>query len=169
VNKKEALSFFLSAYRNFAMRTARPEDIQSLIGQELGTSSWVLVDQDLIDRFAEVTNDHQFIHVDPELAKLSPFGGTVAHGLLTLSLLPSMAYEVIPKPEGVKMAANYGYNKVRFVAPVRSGKRVRATFVLRDYAQVKPGRWQQVTDVTVEIEGEDKPALTAEWIGHSFV
>jgi acyl dehydratase len=151
------------------MRTATTQDIQSMIGQELGTSSWVLVDQDMINRFADVTNDHQFIHVDPERAKLTPFGGTVAHGLLTLSLLPAMAHEVIPAPAGLRMAANYGYNKVRFVAPVRSGKRVRATFVLRDYTEVKPGRWQQMTDVTVEIEGEDKPALTAEWIGHSFV
>jgi acyl dehydratase len=80
-----------------------------------------------------------------------------------------MAYEVMPRPEGVKLAANYGYNKVRFVSPVRAGKRIRGMFVLRDYAQVKPGRWQQITDVTVEIEGEEKPALTAEWIGHSFV
>jgi acyl dehydratase len=151
------------------MRVMRTEEITGLIGEVLGTSSWVLVDQDMINRFAEVTNDHQFIHVDPEQAKRSPFGGTVAHGLLTLSLLPSMAYEVFPKPEGVKMAANYGYNKVRFVAPVRSGKRIRGVFVLRDYAEVKPGRWQQITDVTVEIEGEDKPALTAEWIGHTFL
>jgi acyl dehydratase len=151
------------------MRVMRTDEITGLIGEVLGTSSWVLVDQDMINRFAEVTNDHQFIHVDPEQAKRSPFGGTVAHGLLTLSLLPSMAYEVFPKPEGVKMAANYGYNKVRFVAPVRSGKRIRGVFVLRDYAEVKPGRWQQITDVTVEIEGEDKPALTAEWIGHTFL
>jgi acyl dehydratase len=151
------------------MRTATIDNIRSLIGTEIGTSSWVLIDQEMINRFADVTNDHQFIHVDPALATLTPFGGTVAHGLLTLSLLPSMAYEVMPTPEGVNMVANYGYNKVRFVAPVRSGKRIRATFVLRDYAEVKPRRWQQITDVTVEIEGEDKPALTAEWIGHNFV
>jgi acyl dehydratase len=151
------------------MRTATIEDIKSLIGTEVGISSWVLVDQDMINRFAEVTNDHQFIHVDPEKAKFTPFGGTVAHGLLTLSLLPSMAYEVLPKPEGLKMAANYGYNKIRFVAPVRSGKRIRARFQLLDFTEAKPGRWQQVTEVTVDIEGEDKPALTAEWIGHSFV
>lgn len=151
------------------MRVARVEDILALVGTEVGTSSWILVDQEMINRFAEVTNDHQFIHINPELAKLTPFGGTVAHGLLTLSLLPSMAYEVMPRPEGVKLAANYGYNKVRFVSPVRAGKRIRGMFVLRDYAQVKPGRWQQITDVTVEIEGEEKPALTAEWIGHSFV
>jgi acyl dehydratase len=151
------------------MRTATIEDIKSLIGTEVGISSWVLVDQDMINRFAEVTNDHQFIHVDPEKAKFTPFGGTVAHGLLTLSLLPSMAYEVLPKPEGLKMAANYGYNKIRFVAPVRSGKRIRARFQLLDFTEAKPGRWQQVTEVRVDIEGEDKPALTAEWIGHSFV
>jgi acyl dehydratase len=151
------------------MRTATIEDIKSHIGKLVGTSSWVLVDQDMINRFAEVTNDHQFIHVDPEAAKLTPFGGTIAHGLLTLSLLPAMAYEVMPKPEGTKMAANYGYNKIRFVAPVHSGKRIRASFTLLDYTEVKPGRWQQTTSVTVEIEGEDKPALTAEWIGHTFV
>jgi acyl dehydratase len=151
------------------MRTASIQDIQSLIGREVGISSWVLVDQDMINRFAEVTNDHQFIHVDPEMARHTPFGGTVAHGLLTLSLLPAMSYEVMPRPEGVKMGANYGYNKVRFVAPVRSGKRIRGRFVLLDYSQPKPGRWQQTTEVTVEIEGEDKPALTAEWIGQMFV
>jgi acyl dehydratase len=151
------------------MQTASIEHIKSLIGREVGVSSWVLVDQDMINRFAEVTNDHQFIHVDPNLAKRTPFGGTVAHGLLTLSLLPAMAYEVMPKPEGTKMAANYGYNKVRFVAPVRSGKRIRAHFKLLDYSEPKPNRWQQITEVTVEIEGEEKPALTAEWIGHTFV
>jgi acyl dehydratase len=151
------------------MRTASIQYIQSYIGREVGVSSWVLVDQDMINRFAEVTNDHQFIHVDPDLAKRTPFGGTVAHGLLTLSLLPAMAYEVMPKPEGTKMAANYGYNKVRFVAPVRSGKRIRAHFKLLDYSEPKPNRWQQITEVTVEIEGEEKPALTAEWIGHTFV
>jgi acyl dehydratase len=151
------------------MRTASIEDIKALVGKPVGTSSWVLVDQEMINRFAEVTNDHQFIHVDPALAKLTPFGGTVAHGLLTLSLLPSMAYEVMPKPEGTKMAANYGYNKIRFVAPVRSGKRIRAQFTLLEYTEPKPGRWQQITEVTVEIEGEDKPALTAEWIGHTFL
>jgi acyl dehydratase len=151
------------------MRTASIEDIKALVGKPVGTSSWVLVDQDMINRFAEVTNDHQFIHVDPVMAKLTPFGGTVAHGLLTLSLLPSMAYEVMPKPEGTKMAANYGYNKIRFVAPVYSGKRIRAHFTLVEYSEPKPGRWQQITEVTVEIEGESKPALTAEWIGHTFV
>lgn len=149
-------------------KAAAIADIQALVGREVGVSGWVLIDQARIDRFAEVTGDHQFIHVDPEAAKATPFGGTVAHGLLTLSLLPAMAYEVLPAPAGQKMAANYGYNKIRFVAPVRSGRRVRARFTLLDFQEVKPGRWQQITAVTVEIEGEDKPALTAEWIGHSF-
>ncbi len=144
------------------------EDIKGQIGKP-GTSSWVLVDQARIDQFAAVTNDHQFIHVDPVAAKASPFGGTVAHGLLTLSLLPSMAYEVMPVPEGTKMSANYGYNKIRFVTPVRSGSRIRAHFTLVDFSEVKPGRWQTTTEVTVEIEGEDKPALVAEWIGQSFM
>ncbi|OYV37679.1 MAG: nodulation protein NodN [Rhodospirillales bacterium 20-64-7] len=143
-------------------------DIQALVGKEVGVSGWVLVDQGRIDRFAEVTGDHQFIHVDPAAAARTPFGGTIAHGLLTLSLLPALAYEVLPAPAEQKMAANYGYNKIRFVAPVRSGKRVRARFTLLAFDEVKPGRWQQITAVTVEIEGEDKPALTAEWIGQSF-
>jgi acyl dehydratase len=151
------------------MRTASLDEIKSHIGGSVGTSSWVLVDQDMINRFADVTGDRQFIHVDEALAKQTPFGGTVAHGLLTLSLLPVMAYEVMPRPEGAKLAANYGYNKVRFVAPVRAGKRIRGHFKLVDYSEAKPGRWQQITEVTVEIEGEDKPALTAEWIGHTFM
>jgi acyl dehydratase len=151
------------------MLTAPLSHIQSLIGTNLGASSWVLVDQDRINRFAEVTGDHQFIHVDPAAAAATPFGGTIAHGLLTLSLLPAFAYEVLPKPEGMKMAANYGYNKIRFITPVRSGSRLRAHFTLLDFTEVKPGRWQQVTEVTVEIEGADKPALVAEWISQAFV
>jgi len=151
------------------MLTAPLSHIQSLIGTNLGASSWVLVDQDRINRFAEVTGDHQFIHVDPAAAAATPFGGTIAHGLLTLSLLPAFAYEVLPKPEGMKMAANYGYNRIRFITPVRSGSRLRAHFTLLDFTEVKPGRWQQVTEVTVEIEGADKPALVAEWISQAFV
>jgi len=149
--------------------TASLAAIQAMVGTKVGTSSWVKVDQERINRFAEVTNDHQFIHVDPEAAKLTPFGGTVAHGLLTLSLLPSMVYEVMPVPEGAKMSANYGYNKIRFVTPVRSGAEIRAHFTLLDYSEVKPGRWQQTTEVTVEIAGEEKPALIAEWIGQTFM
>lgn len=145
------------------------EDIKALEGKTVGTSSWVMVDQARINQFAEVTNDHQFIHVDPVAAKATPFGGTIAHGLLTLSLLPSMIYEVMPVLNGAKMAANYGYNKVRFITPVRSGSQIRAHFKLLDFAEVKPGRWQQVIEATVEIENEDKPALIAEGIGQIFL
>jgi acyl dehydratase len=148
---------------------AKLPDIVALIGKPLGTSSWVLVDQGLIDRFADVTNDHQFIHVDPVAARATPFGGTIAHGLLTLSLLPAMAYEVVPVPDGAKMAANYGYDKIRFIAPVRSGRRIRAHFKLLDFSEVKPAIWRQVTAATVEIEAEDKPALIADWIAQVFL
>ena len=151
------------------MRTLPIDEIKSFIGTEIGVSSWVLIDQNRIDRFAAVTDDHQFIHVDPVAAAATPFGGTIAHGLLTLSMLPSMVYEVMPAPQGRKMSANYGYNKVRFVAPVRSGARIRGRFTLLDFSEIKPGRWQQVTNVTVEIAGEEKPALTAEWIGQIFL
>ncbi len=142
---------------------ARSGEILAMVGRPL-VSGWVMVDQDRINRFAEVTNDPQFIHVDPEAAKATPFGGTVAHGLLTLSLLPGLANEVVPVLEGAKMGANYGYNKIRFVAPVRAGKRIRAGFTITAFDEVKPGRWQMVTEVAVEIEGEEKPALTAEWV-----
>jgi acyl dehydratase len=142
-------------------------EILAMVGMPL-VSGWVAIDQDRINLFADVTNDHQFIHVDPEAAKATPFGGTVAHGLLTLSLLPGLANEVLPVLDGTKMGANYGYNKIRFVAPVRAGKRVRAVFTLTAFDEVKPGRWQMVTDVAVEIEGEEKPALTAEWITQTF-
>ncbi len=142
-------------------------EILAMLGMPL-VSGWVVIDQDRIGRFADVTNDHQFIHVDPEAAKASPFGGTVAHGLLTLSLLPGLANDVLPVLRGAKMGANYGYNKIRFVAPVRAGKRVRAAFTIMVFDEVKPGRWQMVMDVAVDIEGEPKPALTAEWVTQVF-
>lgn len=144
-------------------------DYKSRVGLDLGVSSWMLVDQARIDAFANVTNDHQFIHVNPELARQTPFGTTIAHGLLTLSLLPTMAYEVMPGVDGTKMGVNYGYNKVRFVAPVKSGKCVRGRFFLKSVDDSKPGEVTSVTEVTVEIEGEDKPALVAEWIGRIYL
>jgi len=144
-------------------------DITALVGKAMGSSSWVMIDQARIDQFAAVTNDHQFIHVDPVAAKATPFGGTIAHGLLTLSLLPSMIYEVIPVVDGTQLAANYGYNKVRFITPVRSGSRIRAHFKLLDFTETKPRRWQQIIEATVEIENEEKPALIAEGIGQIFL
>ena len=150
--------------------TIAPEQMKDRIGQELGVSDWVTVDQDMIDKFAEATGDHQFIHVDVEKAKMTPFGGTIAHGFLTLSLLPRLAAEAdMPRPEGVKMGVNYGGNKVRFLTPVKSGSRVRGRFKLLDLEEKRPGQWQQTQEFTVEIEGESKPALIAEWISQFFV
>ena len=147
-----------------------PQEMKELVGKPLGTSEWVLVDQEMINKFADATGDHQFIHIDEEKAKLTPFGGTIAHGFLTLSLFPMlMAKSDCPRPAGVKMGVNYGGNKVRFLAPVRSGKRVRAHFKLLELDEKRPGQWQQTLEFTVEIEGEEKPALMAEWISQFFV
>jgi acyl dehydratase len=151
------------------MPIATLDEIRARVGQEIGVSGWLLVDQARIDAFAEVTEDRQFIHVDPEAAAQTPFGGTVAHGFLTLSLLSRMAADVMLVPETTKMAVNYGFEKVRFLAPVRSGKRVRGRFTLTSLEEKRPGQIQFVHAVTVEIEGEDKPALVAAWIGMIFV
>jgi acyl dehydratase len=151
------------------MPIASIEDIQSRIGDEVGVSDWILIDQARIDAFADVTEDPQFIHIDPEAAAKTPFGGTIAHGFLTLSLLSRMAADAMLRPEGVKMGVNYGFERVRFMAPVRSGKRVRGRFTLARFEEKKPGQWQFVHNVTVEIEDEEKPALVADWIGLIFV
>jgi acyl dehydratase len=145
------------------------DELKALVGKELGPSSWMDIDQARIDSFADVSGDHQFIHIDPERAQATPFGGTIAHGLLTLSLLPAFAQEVLPVVEGAKMNVNYGYNKIRFLNPVRSGKRVRARFRFTDITETQPGRWRQSGDVTVDIEGEQKPSLIAEWITLIYV
>jgi acyl dehydratase len=151
------------------MPLATIDEIRARVGEEIGVSPWILVDQAAIDAFAEVTGDYQFIHTDPDAAARTPFGGTVAHGFLTLSLLSQMAAGVMLVPSGLKMAVNYGFERVRFIAPVRSGRKVRGRFVLSGAEEKRPGQWQFVHAVTVEIEGEVKPALTAEWIGQVFV
>ena len=152
------------------MATTTPQELQTRVGQNIGTSEWVLVDQDMINKFADATGDHQFIHIDEEKAKLTPFGGTIAHGFLTLSLIPMLGAKTeAPKIEGIKMGVNYGGNKVRFLAPVRSGKRVRSHVKLLELDEKRPGQWQQTNEITVEIEGEDKPALIAEWITQFFI
>jgi len=145
------------------------DDIRSRVGDEVGVSSWLTVDQARIDAFADATEDHQFIHVDPEAAAAAGFGGTIAHGFLSLSLLSRMAAEAMLIPDGVKMALNYGFDRVRFLAPVRSSKRVRGRFTLDSIEEKAPGQWLMRHNVTVEIEGEDKPALTAVWLGLLFV
>ena len=151
------------------MPIASIEEIALRVGQEVGVSHWITIDQARIDAFAAVTEDRQFIHVDPEAATRTPFGGTVAHGFLTLSLLSRMAADAMLIPEGVRMGVNYGFEKVRFLAPVRSGKRVRGRFRLERLDEKRSGQWQFTHQVTVEIEGEDKPALIADWIGLVFI
>ena len=150
------------------MPLASLDDIHAQIGNEIGVSSWLLVDQDRIDACADATEDRQFIHVDPAAAAQTSFGGTIAHGFLTLSLLSRMAAEAMLVPDGLKMAVNYGLDRVRFLAPVRSGKRVRGRFALDSVEEKAPGQWLMRHNVTVEIEGEDKPALTAVWLGLIF-
>ncbi|WP_431202741.1 MaoC family dehydratase [Bradyrhizobium betae] len=141
------------------------EAYQALVGKEIGVSSWYLIDQPRIDTYADVTEDHQFIHVDPERAKESAFGTTIAHGFLTMSMMSVMSYEVMPAIAGTTMGVNYGFDKLRFISPVRSGKRIRGRFVLAEAKLRKPNELQSRTNVTVEIEGEDKPALVADWLG----
>src|SRR3954467_6998632 len=151
------------------MPIASIDEIRGKVGAEIGVSDWIMIDQARIDAFAAATEDRQFIHVDPEAAARTPFGGTVAHGFLTLSLLSRMAADVMQVPETTKMAVNYGFEKVRFLAPVRAGKRVRGRFTLTSLEEKRPGQIQFVHAVTVEIEGEDKPALIADWIGMVFI
>ena len=136
----------------------------------IGVSEWFDVTQERINKFAEATGDFQFIHLDEEKAKLTPFGGTIAHGFLTLSLLPVLGGLTDgARIDNVKMGVNYGGNKTRFISPVRSGKRVRSHTKLLELIEKRPGQWQQTNEVTIEIEGEDKPALITEWITQFFV
>ena len=141
------------------------ETLNSGIGTEIGVSSWRLVSQARIDAFADATDDHQFIHVDPErAAREAPYGGTIAHGFLSLSLLSAFAFEAIPPLEGTTLGINYGFDKVRFQAPVKTGTRVRGRFKLVT-VNVRPSGWIEVAhDATVEIENSKKPALTARWL-----
>jgi acyl dehydratase len=141
-------------------------DYQAMVGREVGISSWHLVDQQRIDVFAEVIEDHQFIHVDSRRAKAeTSFGATIAHGFLTMSLMSVMSYEVMPVISGTTMRVNYGFDKLRFISPVRSGSRVRGRFMLADAKLRKAKELQSRTNVTIEIEDGEKPALVADWIG----
>ena len=143
--------------------------VKDWVGKETGVSDWIMIDQDRINQFADVTEDHQFIHVDPEKAKATPFGTTIAHGFLTLSMLSRLISGHGLVLEGVKMGVNYGFDKVRFVNPVKSGKRIRGRFTLISADSKLPGQWSFKYGVKVEIEGEDKPALVAEWLTLQFV
>lgn len=151
------------------METITVEEMAASVGTER-VSDWIEVTQAMIDTFAEATGDHQFIHVDPERAAQTPFGGTIAHGFLSLSLMPMLAARAgMPKVTGARMGVNYGGNKVRFMAPVRSGARVRGRFTLTKFAERQPGVWELVQDYVLEIEDGDKPALIAEWIALIYV
>jgi acyl dehydratase len=148
-------------------------DLQSLIGQEVGVSKWFEIDQARIDAFAGTTEDRQFIHIDPEAAARTPFGGTIAHGFLTLSLASAMSYDAVESLENVVMGVNYGFDKLRFLAPVRAGSKVRGRFRLlsaEDKGSSGGGaRWLLKHELTVEIEGGEKPALIAEWLSMQVV
>jgi acyl dehydratase len=139
------------------------EQLFALVGQELGTSEWFAIDQERISQFADVTEDHQFIHIDPERAKDSPFGGTIAHGMLSLSMIVYLCRNFVPPLEDVRMVINYGFDRVRFAAPVKVGGRIRAVAKLVE-ARERSGQILVKVKVTIEIENEAKPALVAEWL-----
>ena len=147
----------------------KPSDLQSLIGQEVGLSRWITVDQARIDAFAKITEDEQFIHIDPERARATPFGGTIAHGFLTLSLASAMSYDAVAPLDDMVMGVNYGFDKLRFLAPVPAGSNIRGRFKLLSAEDKTGGRWLLKHELTVEIEGADKPALIAEWLSMQMV
>ena len=151
------------------MKALTPADLRVGIGQELGVSRWFAVDQALIDAFAEVTGDRQHIHTDPARAADTRFGGTIAHGFLTLSLLSAMAYDAEPPLQGMRMSVNYGFDRVRFLAPVPAGARIRGRFTLKSAEERVPGEVTIAWAVTVEIEGQEKPALVADWLGRRYL
>ena len=146
------------------------DELKAKVDQDLGTSRWFPVTQERIDQFADLTEDPQWIHIDPErAAKETPFGGTIAHGFLSLSLLSAMAMDVLPTIKGQVMGINYGFDKVRFMNPVREGSKVRGKFTLLEVKQRSDKEWQLRHGVEVEIEGQDKPALIAEWLSLAIV
>lgn len=138
--------------------------LSKLTGHKIGLSEWFPVTQDAINLFADVTRDWQDIHVDAVTAAQGPFGGTIAHGFLSLSLLSAMFENGGPQISDLSMAMNYGFNRIRFLTPVRSGQRVRGKFALKDMTERKPGQWHLVLDVEIQVEGGEKPAAIAEWI-----
>lgn len=153
------------------MKMVTPDQIKSYIGQDMGASEWFAIDQARINAFADATLDHQFIHVDPAKAKATPFGTTIAHGFLSLSLLPffQSTMQDLIIPAGLKMGMNYGFDKIRFLSPVKVGSRVRGVAKLKDAVEKNPGQWLFTLEFSVEIEGESKPALISDWLLMYFV
>ena len=151
------------------MREVSVEEFRKLVGKELGVSRWFEIDQARIDGFAKNTEDHQFIHVDLERAAQSPFGGTVAHGFLSMSMLAAMSFDAQPVIKGQAMAINYGFDRVRMLSPVPSGSRIRGRFVLTSITDRGPKEFMTKTEATIEIDGADKPALVADWLGITYL
>jgi len=151
------------------MQTISVADLQAKVGTQVGVSRWFEITQAQIDAFADITEDWQYIHIDPERAAQTPFGGTIAHGFLTVSMLSAMFYDALPEIQGSEMGVNYGFDKLRFLAPVRAGARIRGVFKLHDLRQARPREITNVWDVTVEIDGGDRPALMARWIGRDYL
>jgi acyl dehydratase len=144
-------------------------ELKDYVGKELGRSEWLTIDQERINLFAEATGDYQFIHVDPVKAAQTPFGSTIAHGFLSLSLIPKLMEDILILPEGVKMVVNYGLDSVRFIQPVKVNSRVRLKVELSDATEKKPGQWLLKATCTLEIEGSEKPAYIAESLSLCFV
>ena len=142
--------------------TVSLDEFARLAGKKLEPSSWLEITQERVNQFADATNDHQFIHVDPDRARDTPFGGTIAHGYLLLSLLSDLLSQSWPMPEGMTMGINYGSDKVRYLAPVKVGQRIRASSKMVEIDEKRPGQWLVRTAVTVDIEGESTPALIAD-------
>lgn len=152
------------------MKIMPAADLMDLVGQEIGVSDWFEVSQDNVNLFADVTLDHQFIHIDEDKAKQTPFGGTIAHGFLTLSMLSHFAENGMSVGlEGTKMGVNYGFDKVRFIQPVRVGSKIRGRSTLLSMEEKNPGQYLMKSAITVEIDGIDKPALMAEWLTMAMV
>jgi len=140
------------------------DEYRNQVGMLLGVSDWIVIEQGIINEFADVTRDWQFIHIDPVRAKETPFGGTIAHGLFTLSLVSAMSFTAVPAIAGAQMVINYGFNSIRFISPVLSGSRVRGSFTLKQFVERQPRQWQSTLDVRVDIENVLKPTLIAEWL-----
>ena len=150
-------------------RFVSPDALRAMVGQETGVSDWVEIGQDRIDAFADLCGDHQFIHVDPARAAETPMGGTIAHGFHILAMLSWLGMGPRPRLEGVRHSVNYGIDRLRFVAPVPSGARIRARFVLAELQERKPGELTTTYDVTVEIEGQERPALICRWLSRAYL
>ncbi|MFG0408328.1 MaoC family dehydratase [Pseudomonas sp. FYR_11] len=144
-------------------------ELSQYVGKELGRSAWLKIDQQRINLFAEATGDFQFIHVDPEKAAQTPFGSTIAHGFLTLSLIPKLIEDILVLPQGMKMVVNYGLDSVRFIQPVKVNSQVRLKVDLAEVSEKRPGQWLLKAIATLEIEGEEKPAYIAESLSLCFV